>query len=266
MADHVIDSRSFRLERALLMHKISGSYPLARLTGMARRCRGDLPPMDLLNFQECRSSAPLVGRRIVLCVALCWVVAALGSHHSSGASTTTAPIEQLYAALQTVMKAGKMAPFRQRYDTLAPVIARTFDLDGILESSVGPRWATLPPDQQSALKNAFRRYTIAIYVTNFDSFSGQRFEVQPSSVPAGEDQIVQTRIIPASGEAHRLDYVMRQVGGTWKVVDVLADGSISRVAVQRSEMRTPLANGGGPALLDRLQKKTAEMSGGQPLP
>jgi hypothetical protein len=38
------------------------------------------------------------------------------------------------------------------------------------------------------------------------------------------------------------------------------------VAVQRSEMRTPLTNGGGPALLDRLQKKTAEMSGGQPLP
>jgi phospholipid transport system substrate-binding protein len=149
---------------------------------------------------------------------------------------------------------------------LASVIARTFDLDGILESSVGPRWATLPPEQQSALKEAFRRYTIAIYVTNFDTFSGQRFEVQPNSVPTGGDQIVQTRIVPAAGEAHRLDYVLRQVGGSWKVVDVLADGSISRVAVQRSEMRTPLTNGGGPALLDRLQKKTAEMSGGQPLP
>jgi phospholipid transport system substrate-binding protein len=74
---------------------------------------------------------------------------------------------------------------------------------------------------------------------------------------------VQTRIVPASGESHRLDYVMRQLGGTWKVVDVLANGSISRVAVQRSEMRSPLANGGVPALLDRLQRKTADMSGGQ---
>jgi phospholipid transport system substrate-binding protein len=213
-----------------------------------------------------RLSISLIGRRVVLSVALFWVTMGLGADHGSGASATTAPIEQLYAALQTVMKAGKAAPFRQRYDTLAPVIARTFDLDGILESSVGPRWAALPSEQQSALKDAFRRYTIAIYVTNFDSFSGQRFEVQPNSTPAGGDQIVQTRIVPASGEAHRLDYVLRQIGGTWKVVDVLADGSISRVAVQRSEMRTPLANGGGPALLDRLQKKTAEMSGGQPLP
>jgi len=211
-------------------------------------------------------SASLIGRRVILGVALFCVAASLGAYHSSGAPATTAPIEQLYTALQTVMKAGKAAPFRQRYDMLAPVIARTFDLDGILESSVGPRWATLPPEQQSALKEAFRRYTIAIYVTNFDTFSGQRFEVQPNSVPTGGDQIVQTRIVPAAGEAHRLDYVLRQVGGSWKVVDVLADGSISRVAVQRSEMRTPLTNGGGPALLDRLQKKTAEMSGGQPLP
>ena len=239
-------------------------YSLTKSIGMAHRNRGDLLPVSCV--QERCSSAPLVGRRFVLWVALFGVVAALGPSRSAGASATTAPIEQLYAALQTIMKAGKTAPFRQRYDVLAPVIARTFDLDGILESSVGPRWATLPPEQRSALKEAFRRYTIAIYVTNFDSFSGQRFEVQPSSVPAGEDQIVQTRIIPASGEAHRLDYVMRQLAGTWKVVDVLADGSISRVAVQRSEMRTPIANGGGPALLDRLQKKTAEMSGGQPLP
>lgn len=75
--------------------------------------------------------------------------------------------------------------------------------------------------------------------------------------------MVQTRIVPASGESHHLDYVMRQVGGTWKVVDVLADRSISRVAVQRSKMRSPLANGGVPALLERLQRKTVEMSGGQ---
>ena len=130
-------------------------------------------------------------------------------------------------------------------------------------TSSSQRWATLPSDQQSALREAFRRYTVAIYVTNFDSFSGQRFEIQPASTAAGEEQIVQTRIVPASGESHRLDYVMRQVSGTWKIVDVLADGSISRVAVQRSEMRSPLASGGVPALLDRLQRKTADMSGGQ---
>src|SRR5689334_5959659 len=146
-----------------------------RCYGPAMQCRS--AAHESFRFHECRGSASLVGRRTVLSVSLLAVAMALGSQSSPGASATAAPIEQFYAALQAVMKAGKTTPFRQRYETLAPVIARTFDLDGILESSVGPRWATLSAEQQSGLKDAFRRYTTAIYVTNFDSFSGQRFEI-----------------------------------------------------------------------------------------
>ncbi len=55
---------------------------------------------------------------------------------------------------------------------------------------------------------------------------------------------------------------MRQEGGGWKVVDVLAEGSVSRVAAQRSEMRSVLADGGGTGLVVSLRQKTAELSGG----
>jgi phospholipid transport system substrate-binding protein len=46
------------------------------------------------------------------------------------------------------------------------------------------------------------------------------------------------------------------------VVDVLAAGSISRVAVQRSDFRHLLSNGGGDALVASLQRKTSDLSGG----
>jgi phospholipid transport system substrate-binding protein len=219
--------------------------------------------MDVFDVGKCRSSAASLDRRTLLRLAVLSIIAASGLSRPGAASVVTSPIEQFYAALLQVMRAGKRAPFRQRYDVLAPVIDQTFDLEGILKSSVGLRWGALSSEEQLALKNAFRRFTISTYVSNFDSFSGQRFEIQPGLRPAGDDQIVQTRIVPVSGEAHVLDYVMRQVGGTWKVVDVLADGSISRVAAQRSEIRGIFATGGGPALLDRLQKKTAELAGGQ---
>jgi len=42
---------------------------------------------------------------------------------------------------------------------------------------------------------------------------------------------------------------MKRMPGEWKAVDVLADGSISRVAVQRSDFRSLLASGDAPALL-----------------
>jgi len=142
------------------------------------------------------------------------------------------------------------------------VIGRTFDLEAILRQVVGPRWPSLPADQQAALADAFRRYTIASYVANFDSYSGQRFDTAPVVRAVGNDRVVETRFASPGDRVHAMDYVMRQEGGGWKVIDVLAEGSISRVASQRSEMRSLLADGGGPGLLVSLRQKTAELSGG----
>ncbi len=178
-------------------------------------------------------------------------------------SPAVAPIRTLCDALIEAMKAGHSAPFQQRYNALAPVVDRVFDLPVVLQVSVGPTWSTLAADQQSTLEVAFRRYTLANYVSNFDNFTGQRFEVEPDTkgLPNGE-QLAQTKIISASGESHELDYVMRNVGGAWKAIDVLADGSISRVAVQRSDFRRLVARGGAQALIESLNQKTSDLSGG----
>jgi phospholipid transport system substrate-binding protein len=190
------------------------------------------------------------------------ITVAVGWGRPATASEITAPVEQLHAGLMSIMKAGKTASFRQRYETIAPVIGRTFDLEAILRQVVGPRWSSLPADQQAALADAFRRYTIARYVANFDSYSGQRFDTTPVIRAVGNDRVVETRIATPGVRLHALDYVMRQEGGGWKVVDVLAEGSISQVASQRSEMRSLLADGGGAELLVSLRQKTAELSGG----
>jgi phospholipid transport system substrate-binding protein len=173
-----------------------------------------------------------------------------------------APVQQLIGGLQQVMKAGMGAPFSQRFDMLAPVIDRTFDLAAILRESVGAPWATLPPAQQAMLAEAFRRYTVATYVNGFDSSDGTRFEVNPQTRAVGNQQVVQTTIIGKSGDSHELDYVMRDGGSGWRAVDVLADGSISRVAVQRSDFRRLLARGGAEALVASLKSKSADLSDG----
>jgi phospholipid transport system substrate-binding protein len=201
-------------------------------------------------------------RHALIHILLCLIVVGFGPVHKAVASEVTMPIEQLHNGLTQVMKAGKAASFRQRYDKLAPVVAGTFDLQAILRQVIGVRWTSLPPDQQAALEDAFRRYTIASYVAAFGDNSSERFEILPAVSAVGNDRIVQTRIIGPSGQAHVLSYVLRQTGGGWRIVDVLADGSISRVAAQRSEVRSVLSDGGGAALLVSLRRKTAELSGG----
>jgi phospholipid transport system substrate-binding protein len=46
------------------------------------------------------------------------------------------------------------------------------------------------------------------------------------------------------------------------VIDVLLDGTISRVAVQRSDFRGLLADGDASALVASLEQKIADLSGG----
>jgi len=181
---------------------------------------------------------------------------------AAGDEAVLAPVQRLIDSLLSIMKAGMATPFQLRFATLGPVVDQSFDLATILKESVGSTWATLPPDQQNMLADAFRRYTVASYVNSFDSYNGQRFDVLPQTRTVGADQVVQTRLIPKAGESHELDYVVRQGSSGWRVVDVLAEGSISRVAVQRSDFRRLLARGGAQALADSLRAKSADMSDG----
>lgn len=174
-----------------------------------------------------------------------------------------APIQHLTDSLLQVMKAGPGTPVKQRFDMLAPVIDQVFDLDVVLRTSVGSTWASLPPNEQNMLRPAFRRYTIASYINNFDSFNGQQFTVEPQARPVGNgEQIVRTRITSPSGDSHEIDYVMGNTGSGWRAVDVLADGAISRVAVQRSDFRRLLSRGGAPALVASLTAKSRDLSDG----
>ena len=188
------------------------------------------------------------------------VVTTLGFVPPATASEVSAPIEQLDAGLLQVMKAGKAAPFQQRYEVLAPLVVRAIDLDAILQGGVGSAWAALPPDQQAALKTAFQHYSIAIYVSHFDDYAGERFDLSPS---AG-DSVVRIKIVPGKpgDETHVLAYAMRQTGGVWKAIDVKADGTISQVVAQQEEIRALVKSSGTAGLIARLQEKTAELSGG----
>jgi phospholipid transport system substrate-binding protein len=203
-----------------------------------------------------------LSRRSLLALALAGVIAAPGGVWAADTAAVAAPIQALDEALISVMKAGKKTAFRDRFQQLAPAIDRAFDLTGILRVSVGPQWASIDQAQKDTLLTVFRRFTVASYVANFNSYDGERFDIAPTLRASGADQIVGTTMVPTKGEKVRIDYVMRQEGDGWKVVDVLLDGTISRVAVQRSDFRALLNQGGAAALIVSLQAKVADLAGG----
>ena len=172
------------------------------------------------------------------------------------------PIAALNAGLLAAMHSGAATPFEERYAALAPIVERAFDLDTILETSVGPKWQAFAPADQTQLKTEFTRFTVASYLANFSTFGGEKFDISPDTRAIGAEQVVETKIEPVRGDPARIDYVMRQESAGWRAVDVLLDGSISRVAVQRSDFRNLVESGPEP-LIQSLQKKSAMLATGK---
>ena len=188
--------------------------------------------------------------------------AALGSAAHAADPAAAAPIQALNQAIMASMRAGKASPFPQRFNILAPAVDNAFDLAAVLSASVGPRLATLPPDQQAALADAFRKFTIASYAANFDEDGGEKLEVLPNQRSVGADLVVPTRIVPRTGDPVSIDYVMHQGPKGWRAIDVLLNGSISQNAVKRSDFRSLVTATSAQPLIDSLRRKVSELSGG----
>ncbi len=185
---------------------------------------------------------------------------AAGSASAQGPAPS-APITTLDAALVTALKTGSQ-PFPARYAALAPAVDQAFNLPQVLQTVVGLRWASIPADQQKTLLATFRAYTISNYASNFTNGATTQIKLLPETRTIGADRVVETEIVPVTGDSTRLDYVMRQGTGGWQAVDVLEQGTISQVAVQRSDFRSLLSAGGAQKLTASLQAKIDTMSGG----
>jgi phospholipid transport system substrate-binding protein len=171
------------------------------------------------------------------------------------AAAPTTVIETFHAALIDVMRQGPALGGEARFRKLAPVVDRTFDLPLMTQVAVGPRWSSLSGDQQARLIAAFRRFTIANYVRHFDSYDGERFEVEPTAQATNAGQMVMSRLVPRDHKPVALDYVMRETPTGWRVVDVYAEGKISELARRRSEFSALLTSGGVDGLADRLVER-----------
>jgi phospholipid transport system substrate-binding protein len=116
---------------------------------------------------------------------------------------------------------------------------------------------------QRQLVAAFTEFSIATYASQFDDFSGEKFEVEPKTAPApGSDVIVKTKLIQSNGEPVQLDYLLRQEQSDWRIIDVFLSGTISQLAARRSEFTTILREQGAPGLIAVLKERTKALATG----
>ncbi|MDE2499188.1 MAG: ABC transporter substrate-binding protein [Alphaproteobacteria bacterium] len=167
-------------------------------------------------------------------------------------------VQTFYDALLDSMKHAKELGIKGRFDKLKPVIEATFDLSDMAHLAVGPSWTTMSAADQQALVDAFERMTVANYASNFDGYSDEKFVVDPATQARGQDRIVQSKLI-TGGKTIPFGYRMRQVGGTWKILDIYLNGYVSQLATQRSDFGATVTAGGAKGLIKKIDTLTDKL-------
>ncbi|GEO80737.1 ABC transporter substrate-binding protein [Pararhodospirillum oryzae] len=194
-------------------------------------------------------------------VLLAVVLAALAV--SSPARAQNAPAEvvgHFHDALLSVMRdAQALGPEGRRARLDGPVRA-TFDFARMARVVAGRAAREASPEQQARYIEAFARFSVATYAARFTGWSGQRFETLGTDPGPQGTTLVRTRLVQPSGEPIALTYVTETAPDQpARVIDVLMQGSISELAVRRSEYAATLTQGGLDALSAALETQATTL-------
>ena len=166
----------------------------------------------------------------------------------------------LHESLITVMKQATELGYDGRFERLAPVIPRAFDVEFMARKSVGRYWKRATPEDQRRFLDAFQRFMIANYAGQFDDYSGQRFEMVGAEHARMETVLVRSVLVDPDNENIELNYRLRWVAGSWKIIDVYLDGTVSELALRRSEFSSIVKNDDFEALIAAIDEKIAKLA------
>jgi phospholipid transport system substrate-binding protein len=178
----------------------------------------------------------------------------------------TAPVqvvEKLHDGMIDVMRTAGSASFADRAALVAPVLDGSFDLDFMARKSLGKSFDTLGAQDQKSWIELFRRFMVANYAGRFTAYSGQSFTTLGEDPAAQDTVLVRTRLNDPGGKDIDLGYRLRQAGGTWKVIDVYLKGTVSELALRRSDFTAILDRDGFPALARSVEAKIADLEAGK---
>ena len=205
---------------------------------------------------------PRALRRATLIASLA-LLALPGAAAAEGEATASAAIDGLHAALLDVMKNAEALGYEGRAAKLEKVVPHYFDIDFMARKSLGSHWHKADEAGRRRYLDKFTQFMIANYAGRFDGFSGQSFVTRGEDSARMDTTIVKSTLIDPGGEDVELNYRMREVEGEWKIIDVYLDGTVSELALRRSEFVSIVKREDLEALLVALDAKIAKLAKGE---
>jgi phospholipid transport system substrate-binding protein len=148
----------------------------------------------------------------------------------------------------------------ERADRFRKLLVTNFDIAAIGKTVLGRYWRIATPEEQQEYLKLFEDFLVGNYAQRFGQYAGEKFTIAGVRDDGSEMHTVNTLIARPNGQSARLDWLMRNDGDSYKILDLKIEG-ISMAETHRSEFASVIQNSGGKVsgLIDALRKKTAQM-------
>lgn len=171
-------------------------------------------------------------------------------------------VSHLNEGLLQIMKTADSQDFAARVKLLTPYIDQAFDMRILSANTIGPtQWNEWSEQQKTQYVAAFTAFLTASYVNQFDSYSGQSFEVTDAEAQPRGLVYVKSQLNRPNKEPVLLSYLVADRNDKDGIIDVFFD-NVSEVARRRSELGGVYAREGFDALLATLNNKTEQLAAG----
>ena len=168
-------------------------------------------------------------------------------------------VEGLHGILVETMKLGKKAGFDARLQRVSPAVERAFDVEYMSAKCVGRHWKKLDDAEKAGWRAQFMGLLTANYAGNFKDFDGERFETLGEEPSARSTQIVMTKLIVPGDEDVAFNYRLKERDGQWRIIDIYLRGTVSELALRRSDFASILKRDGFEELTVAVDEKIAKL-------
>jgi phospholipid transport system substrate-binding protein len=175
------------------------------------------------------------------------------------ASSPMRTVERFHAGLLDIMKNAKELGFQGRIDRLAPLMGDVFDLDFMASKTVGRVWNDLSEADKQRWAETFTHFTTANYAGRFTGYTGEKFVTLGVEDAARGTRVVLTKIEVPDDDDVQLNYRLIERDGEWRIIDVYLNGTVSELALRRSEYSSALKREGFEELVASIETKIADL-------
>jgi phospholipid transport system substrate-binding protein len=166
-----------------------------------------------------------------------------------------AVVETLHDILLESMRQGADLDFQGRFELIEPVVDLTFDIELMGSKSVGRHWKQLNAEDKAIWVSKFRSYLAASFAGNFNEYDGESFETLGEKPAARETRIVLTKLRVPKSDDVIFNYRVKQSEDGWQIIDIYLKGTVSELALRRSDFSTTLKKDGFGELSAAIDRK-----------